>query len=376
MNPTRSLMRHRQTGFTLIELMVGMAIGMIATIIIVQVMSVFEAQKRTTTGSADAQTNGGIALYSIAREVQMGGFPLLPIADSALECTSVAFGSTGITGTNVTGLAPVIVTEGVSSSGVSASDTITIRYGSSLMGGAVSQITAMSGSVATVGSSLGCTAGDITLINTGAVCNMSKVAAAPALTTTTVPLVDIAGAASTANLACLGTWNQVTYAVNTATGNLDRTVVVNGVSSTAPSVVGVVNLQVQYGISASSTSNQITRWVNAKNIGDLGGAGIDGVSTGADWGSSMTVPNRNRIKAIRIAVVARNAKIEPTAVSSACNSLTSATPTGLCAWAGSTTNPAPSVDLSQGDANWAKYRYRVFETIIPLRNVIWSKDVL
>ena len=36
----------------------------------------------------------------------------------------------------------------------------------------------------------------------------------------------------------------------------------------------------------------------------------------------------------------------------------------------------PTIDLSPGDANWARYRYRVFETIIPLRNVIWSKDTL
>jgi len=366
-------MRHRQTGFTLIELMVGMAIGMIATIIIVQVMSVFEAQKRTTTGSADAQTNGGIALYSIAREVQMGGFPLLPIADSALECTTTTYGSTGITG-----IAPVIVTEGVSASGVSASDTITIRYGSSLLGGAVSQITAKSGNDATLGSNLGCAANDITLVNTGAVCALSKATAVSAAGASpiTVTVAGLPGAVSGANLACLGAWNEVTYSVNTATGNLDRTAVVNGVSSTSPSVVGIVNLQVQYGISGAANSNQIVRWVNAKNVGSLGGAGIDGASTGADWGSSMTVPNRNRIKAIRIAVVARNAKIEQTAVTSACSSLTSSTPTGLCAWAGSTTNPAPTVDLSQGDANWAKYRYRVFETIIPLRNVIWSKDVL
>ena len=51
MNPTRRFARFRQAGFTLIELMVGMAIGLLATIIIMQVMSLFEAQRRTTTGS-------------------------------------------------------------------------------------------------------------------------------------------------------------------------------------------------------------------------------------------------------------------------------------------------------------------------------------
>ena len=56
----------KSRGFTLIELMIGMALGLLAVLIITQVMSLFEAQRRTTTGSADAQTNGGIALYSIA----------------------------------------------------------------------------------------------------------------------------------------------------------------------------------------------------------------------------------------------------------------------------------------------------------------------
>ncbi len=125
-------------------------------------------------------------------------------------------------------------------------------------------------------------------------------------------------------------------------------------------MVGVVNLQAQYGIAASANSNQVTQWVDA---------------SGGTW-AAPTVANRNRIKAIRVAVVARNAKIEPDVVTAACSSTTAAAPTGLCAWAGSVGSPAPTVDLSQGDANWARYRYRVFETIIPLRNVIWAKDTL
>ena len=114
MNPTRRFARFRQAGFTLMELMVGMAIGLLATIVIIQVMSVFEAQRRTTTGSADAQTNGGIALYSIAREVQMAGYRLLPVIDSALECTTHHLRRHGHYG----GLTPVTITDGVAVAGV------------------------------------------------------------------------------------------------------------------------------------------------------------------------------------------------------------------------------------------------------------------
>ena len=45
---------------------------------------------------------------------------------------------------------------------------------------------------------------------------------------------------------------------------------------------------------------------------------------------------------------------------------------GPCAWRDSTANPAPTIDLS-GNPDWQYYRYRVYETIIPLRNVMWQQ---
>lgn len=331
-----------QSGFTLVEIMVGMVIGMLATVVIMQVFSVFEAQKRTTTGTADAQTNGGIALYNIGRELQMAGYPLLPVTDSPLECTTLTVN--GIAdATTPNRLTPVAIANGTS-------DTITIRYGNSPMGGVPTQIAAMVGNAATVGNNFGCQTGDITLVTNGTTCAMSSATNATSATPTTITLADTTAAITNANLACLGTWNEITYAVNN--GNLER----NGV----PGVAGIVNLQAQYGVSAAANSNQVTQWVDA---------------TAATGWNVPTVANRNRIKAVRIAVVARNAKMEPANVTAACSSTTAAAPTGLCAWAGSVAAPAPAIDLSV-DANWQRYRYRVFETIIPLRNMIWSRETL
>ena len=44
-----------QAGFSLVEIMVGLVIGLLATLVILQVFSVYEGQKRTTTGTADAR---------------------------------------------------------------------------------------------------------------------------------------------------------------------------------------------------------------------------------------------------------------------------------------------------------------------------------
>jgi type IV pilus assembly protein PilW len=362
MKPNSRRSPSHQAGFTLVELMVGLGIGMLATVVIIQVLSVFEAQRRTTTGTADAQTNGGIALYNIGRELQMAGYPLLPVIDSPLECTTLTINGAASTPNR---LSPVTITNGVVAAGVSASDTITIRYGNAPMGGVPTLINAApTGNDANVNTNLGCQAGDITLISIGTTCAMSSVSA-PVVVAKKVTLTNPAGANAGANLACMGTWNEISYAVNN--GNLER----NGV----PSVAGIVNLQVQYGVSAAANSNQVTRWVNAKNLADWS-VPVDGVSTLVDWGASLTVPDRNRIKGIRIAVVARNAKMEPADVTAACSSTSAAAPTGLCAWEGSVASPAPAIDLSAGDANWLRYRYRVFETIIPLRNMVWAKDTL
>jgi type IV pilus assembly protein PilW len=344
--------RTAQAGFSLVEIMVGLAIGMLATLVIMQVFSVFETQKRTTTGSADAQTSGTIALFNIERELQNAGYPLMPLTSSSLQCTSLTVNGTAAS--SVAGLSPVIITDGGT-----GSDTLTIHYGDSAMGGVPSKITAMAGSVAQLDSILGCNTNDITLITNGTACAMSSASAISAATST-VTLNDTTSAATGAYLACVGQkWHEVTFSVSSA-GNLQRSDSAAASASPVDIVPGIVNIQAQYGISSSANSNTVTSWVDA---------------TGGTW-AAPAVADRNRIKAIRVAVVARNVKREPAAVTTA--TCPSGAPTGLCAWVGSASSPAPTAVLSGTSvgADWPRYHYRVFETIIPLRNVIWSKGKL
>ena len=48
-------------GFSLVEIMVALVIGMLGIIVMMQVFAMFEAQKRTTTGGDDAISSGSIA---------------------------------------------------------------------------------------------------------------------------------------------------------------------------------------------------------------------------------------------------------------------------------------------------------------------------
>lgn len=345
---------HQHRGFSLIELMVGMVIGLLATLAISQAMSVFEGQKRGTTGTADAQTSGGIALYNISRDLKQAGYPLMPagqagVVDSPLECTNVTYNASG-----VTSITPVSITNGTASAGVNASDTITIRYGNSGSGGSPTTLDSRLGNVARVRNNFGCQVNDVILMTNGIDCTLTR---ATAVTGTsepfTVTMQDSIGDLGS-DFSCLGRWDEVTYRVNN--GNLER----NGV----PVVADIINLQAQYGISNTADSNTIIQWVEP---------------TGTDW-AAPSVANRNRIKAVRLAIVARNPQIDTAVVTAACNS---ANFTGLCAWqdvpvsgAISVASPAPAIDLSSADANWGRYHYRVFETIIPMRNVVWSRETL
>jgi Tfp pilus assembly protein PilW len=64
----------RQTGFSLVDVMVGMVLSLLGTIIIFQVFEVSERIKRTTTSGGDAQQNGAAALFALERGVRQAGY--------------------------------------------------------------------------------------------------------------------------------------------------------------------------------------------------------------------------------------------------------------------------------------------------------------
>ena len=93
---TRGHLPH-QSGFSLVEIMVGLLIGMLGIIVMMQVFGLFESQKRTTTGGDDAISSGSIALYGIQRMVQQSGWGIS--SPAVMGCTvnpSPAFATAAI----------------------------------------------------------------------------------------------------------------------------------------------------------------------------------------------------------------------------------------------------------------------------------------
>jgi prepilin-type N-terminal cleavage/methylation domain-containing protein len=64
---------HPQRGFSLIEIMIGLVIGLIAVLVIYQVYTVSEGFKRNTTAAGEAQMNGLFSTFVLGMEIANGG---------------------------------------------------------------------------------------------------------------------------------------------------------------------------------------------------------------------------------------------------------------------------------------------------------------
>lgn len=368
-----------QSGLSLVELLIGLIIGLVATLAISNVFSSFEARKRVITGASDAQSSGVLALYYLQRDAQNAGYglPLYNSSDpSPLLCPiDTSINQNGV----VINLSPAIIEDGGA-----GNDIVRIRYGTSPSGGASVRATGLMNAPTLDSRLIGCQVNDVVLFHqtpASPKCSMARIEKLNADRTiknltelstapTANPVTDLNGS-DWVRFSCLGAWNQYEYRIS-ANQELTRTggtITSNPFpdSTAVPIASDIVALQAQYGVAttldATSTSttgaaylNRVDQWVDA---------------TGG-FGSAMSLVDRNRIRAIRIAVVARDGMLQKQNVSQACDG--AAVGLGkVCIWASDAT-PA-SVDLT-GIANWQRYRYRVYETVIPLRNVMWNRDAL
>jgi type IV pilus assembly protein PilW len=379
----------RVSGFSLVEIMVGMVVGFVTIIVIMQSFTAFEGQKRTTTTGSDAQENGLLAFQAIESDARKAGYGLL--TPKGLACTSVIYYESGVTAAPTTAaIAPVAVVDGGT-----GSDQVVFTAATSPNAGMPSKLntdmpTALSNP--DLDNTIGFTADqDMFLVaapipspGIGAAeipCARLPYASAvvstyetvdPALELQMFPTAGYPG--SNGFVINIGRYQD---SRNGAAGflrtryrvNASNELVMEDVShiSFAQSAVviasNIVNMKVQYGVAPSNTqpgaaSPAINCWTDATGTGC-------NPTNGGNW-ASPNAADIMRIKAIRVAVVARSSLMEKAASGVGQTATCNATVTAPIVWAS-----GPAVDLS-ADANWQCYRYRVYQTIIPLRNVIWA----
>jgi type IV pilus assembly protein PilW len=99
--------RSRSRGLSLIEILVGVAIGLIGTVAIFQAVAVWSKHTATTTSGGDAQVAGTLALYNIERDVKQAGHGFGRAVTQVMGCAVAATDTTP--GPAVNSLRPVAI---------------------------------------------------------------------------------------------------------------------------------------------------------------------------------------------------------------------------------------------------------------------------
>jgi type IV pilus assembly protein PilW len=365
-----------QRGFSLIEIMVALAIGMATVVIMMQMLSNSEASKRTSGGGNDAQMNGTLALFNMERDIQASGYGINSF--NVLGC-NVTF-TTSADSTSVTiPLAPTTINPPTNKvpAGDANTDTLLVVYGNGSGSGEgdplISNSTAGSYPVSTTSSFA---VGDVVMaqtsvrptpctLTTDVVTNVpssgSNVSVQPGVSGLSVgSIIYNLGSAPVAHAYAVRNGNLTMC--NYSAYNCGNAGYANPVNSTVwvPIANNIVALRAQYGRDNNNLASTMTGVVSTYNqTTPASTADTSGLSPFCSWARTLSV---------RMAVVARSAAYDKTG------------PTGTApAWTGATVNTAlsptnptsVSFDLS-GDANWQHYRYKTLETTVPLRNSIWQ----
>lgn len=370
-------------GMSLIELMVAMVIGLIGIIVISQVFAVSEGLKRTTTGGSDAQVNGNIGLFTIERELRFAGFGMVTNNSNMLGCNTLAHNSArlgGVTDFNFV-MAPVLITVGAAG----APDSIRVVYSNApnLVEGNAFAVSAASGADFPLKNSAGIQVASLVVafehVPPAAPkdCSLAEVTGfQPAALNTLIHAVNGTAYSYTTSLGTtvnlVAKHNKagglgVAYTLNAMLFDMGRNPVVktftiaNGKLRTESLIPYAPALDVDSdGDSDVEIADGIVQ-MKAQYGKDTDG---DRIIDTWDTVTPTTAALWMQVRAIRIALLARSAQYERTQVTPAAPTWQQDNGTAV---AFTMTNPADGTD-------WRNYRYSVYQTTVPVRNMIWSND--
>lgn len=395
MKPSHPLPRRRHAaGLSLVELMVSVVIGLLALGLATRLVVSSETNKQSALGGSDAMQNGVVAVFSIERELLQSGWgmndPLLNGCDTVFyDANGYALLSAARGASTVTPLTAVVI-----QSNAGSSDVLSINSGSDFSNTGMARISGGYASGASIdidrspygfnGTDTVVAGGDVIAVAPEALgtakCAIAQVSApVDAVAAGALNKLQIAsGGANRFNSGNLG----VAYTVATGgrifnlgpasnlafhTWSLNqgflqlRATNLAGSSTTASTVTdNIVAIKAQYGLDQRSTATftpelgmQVSNW--SGTMLDADGDGVAG--SAGDYA---------RVAAVRVAVVARSRNPERPNAAGVC----SATPNTPYTVFGGTVSVGLAV---AGDSiDWKCYRYRTFETVVPLRNSAWT----
>ena len=352
----------RQGGFSLIEILVGMAIAMIGVAIMTEVLLTSDQRTRSTTAGNEALSSGAVMSHLIERDLVQAGFGIN--SPRLLGCNLELRPGVVVPLTPVTINPPTAVIP----AGDPNTDRLLIVYGSDNGQPEGQQIRGIQGAGYGVGASSALADNDyVVAAPPTCAANLKLARVVPPRVNYLVNVDVLDPAAVTGILYNLGRAPHiVAYAVRG--GSLTSCdFMVSNCSSSPPSAANwtavagnIVSLRAQYGrdtAAAGAMDGIVDAWVRS-----IPGP-VDACALA-------------RTPAVRFALVARSSQFEshldPTTKQRVCEQVTHAG--NAPKWLGSEGTPpdAAPIDLS-ADVEWQCYRYRTFETVAPARNINWIR---
>ena len=360
----------RQDGFTLVELMVGLLLGMLTVLVITQVLALAEGKKRSVTMGSDAQVNGALSLFTLQGDIQMAGYGAT-VSTDALGCVvKNKFDSSAAASTFT--LAPVVIADGAGD----GPDTITVLQGRTSGFSAPMILTEdhpQTTEYFMVASAFGAVVSNMMIAvpkvqDVNNWCTLFSVTNDTSNVATTLSTTRIPHVAGTS-----GKWNQ--SSIFPTTGYASGSYVLNMGSMVyrSYSVDSSFNLSVTELSPTTGASNAQELYPQIVNLQAMYGKDTnnDGVVDTYDTTTPTTNAGWMQVLAIRVAVVARSNQYEKELIT-----------TSAPQWdvgAASTISAATACGSSKCIAlkvshvpDWQHYRYKVYDTVIPLRNVLWN----
>lgn len=389
--PTR-----RQHGFSLVELLISIVIGMLAVMFATRLFASSEQTRQASLGGSAAMQNGMQAMFSITKDAAQAGWglndPLVAGCDTIFSDTQgyqLTATTRGAAAATVTPLAAALI----ESNGADP-DRLSLYAGSSITGtGEVGLFSTYTGgdTLQVDRIAFGFAEGDVVLVvpesSLGTVprCALAQISAPPVVVDNIQSFKISAGSdfrfnrgaglgdsykAGVTRLFNLGPSDALVlhqWSVDGAYLRLRASDLAGASANSQPVIDNIVSLKAQYGFDdrvgaafAPETGMQVRRWSSTMIDAD----GIDGIGSAGDY---------QRIAALRVAVVARSRQPDKPAVDGSCTT-TTARPVvfGATAPAGVAAVPVTvNVAVTGDPISWQCYRYRVFESIVPLRNLAW-----
>jgi type IV pilus assembly protein PilW len=364
-------------GFSLVEIMVGMTIGLITILVVLQVTQVAEARKRASTSGTDATVNAALGLYTIERDGKSAGFGFTTVLTSVGCQINGRYGTANPLTFN---LVPVVITDDETGRPDKIQFFASNKQDGITLPTRIANDHAKAGDVFYVESDLGIEPGDMMVavpsaLSAGTPCTLFQVAGA--------------GTPSQQNQvphALEGTpWNQAGANIVLPNGGYrtgDYLINLGSFNDHTYSITDRNFLRLTAYEMATNTSSEQDLYPDVVQLQAVYGKDTNADSIVDQWNATPPVDavQWQQIRAVRVALVARGRDREPevvtldgAAAASTCDSATPH-PAALC-WRPNPAGNGVKIDVNINNANpdWQRFRYRVVETSIPLRNVIWKQ---